>query len=276
MKDRRIRMVALDLDGTTLNSRKEISRRTVQAFHSAMNLGVHIVVATGRTLSSLPNQLLHIDGLEYVITSNGSHITELAAMKTIYEDHIPPEAVEQIAGLIRGAGISVETFVDGKAYIDRREYDDVLTNGSDFRDVEYIRETRNPVPDILDFMLANREFIENINLNFRYIEDKERWRPVLEQIPDTTLTTSFIHNFEIGGRSTSKAEALRFLMKKLDVNKEELMAAGDSLNDSAMLQLAGIGVAMANAEPEIREMADYVTDSNDGDGVAKAIERFVL
>lgn len=269
-------MVALDLDGTTLNSRKEISRRTVQAFHSAMNLGVHIVVATGRTLSSLPNQLLHIDGLEYVITSNGSHITELAAMKTIYEDHIPPEAVEQIAGLIRGAGISVETFVDGKAYIDRREYDDVLTNGSDFRDVEYIRETRNPVPDILDFMLANREFIENINLNFRYIEDKERWRPVLEQIPDTTLTTSFIHNFEIGGRSTSKAEALRFLMKKLDVNKEELMAAGDSLNDSAMLQLAGIGVAMANAEPEIREMADYVTDSNDGDGVAKAIERFVL
>ncbi len=276
MKDRKIRMVALDLDGTTLNSRKQISQRTVQAFHSAMNRGAHIVVATGRTLSSLPDQLLHIDGLEYAITSNGSHITELAAMKTIYEDHIPPAAVEQIVGLMRGTGISVETFVEGKAYIDQREYDDVLTNGSDFRDVEYIRETRTPVPDILDFMIANREFIENINLNFRYIEDKERWRPVLEQIPDTTLTTSFIHNFEIGGRSTSKAEALRFLMKKLDVDKEELMAAGDSLNDSAMLQLAGIGVAMANAEPEIREMADYITDSNDEDGVAKAIERFVL
>ena len=115
MKDKKIRMVALDLDGTTLNNQKEISARTMTAFRKAMESGVHIVVSTGRTFQSLPKQLFSIEGLEYIVTSNGAHVTELATMKTIYENYLTSHAVEEVVRVLRGTGFSIETFVGGKA-----------------------------------------------------------------------------------------------------------------------------------------------------------------
>ncbi|MGN0659339.1 MAG: HAD family hydrolase [Emergencia sp.] len=277
MKDNsRIRMVALDLDGTTLDSSKRISQRTVEAFRRATEKGVHIVVSTGRTFHSLPEQLFQIEGLEYVITSNGAHITDLTSMETIYSDYIGPEAVDAVISAVRGHGLYVETFTEGRAYIDRSEFDEIRGSGSDFRDADYVLSTRNPVPDILRFMEENRSRIENISINFRHLEEKKRWAEILSRIPGITLTSSFAHNFEIGGSSTSKGQALCVLMERLGLNASQLMACGDSLNDGRMLQLAGIGVAVANACDEIKAMADYVTASNDDDGVARAIERFVL
>lgn len=275
-EERRIKMVALDLDGTTLNRKKEISPRTAAAFDLAMAQGVHIVVSTGRTFHSLPEQIFGIRGLEYVITSNGAHITRLADRTKIYENNLAPEAVLAVIDRIRDRGMSIETFVSGKAYIDQEEFDDVAAHGSDYRDAEYILTTRNPVPRICDFMAAHRSQIENISLNFRNLSEKDRWLAELSKLPGITVTSSFAHNLEIGGDNTSKATALRHLMALLDVERSELMACGDSLNDQRMLQLAALGVAVANAAPEIKETADYVTDSNDDDGVAKAIERFVL
>lgn len=269
-------MVALDLDGTTLNNQKELSPRTIAAFKKAMEKGAHIVVSTGRTFRSLPEQLFGIEGLEYIVTSNGAHVTELATMKTIYENYLASHAVEEVVRVLRGTGFSIETFVGGRAYIDKAEYEDVVANGSTYRDADYIKSTRNPIPHICDYMIENKHQIENISVNFEFIEDKEKWEKILGQINDITLTSSFQHNFEIGGANTSKAEALRFLMRKLDVKAEELMACGDSPNDIEMIKLAGIGVVVGNATEEMKSLADYITDTNDNDGVAKAIERFVL
>lgn len=269
-------MVALDLDGTTLNRHKQISPRTVAAFDRAMEKGCHIVVSTGRTFYSLPEQIFHIRGLEYVITSNGAHITSLADRRQIYENNIAPEAVLAVLEKIEGRNMSIETFVSGRAYIDKKEFDEVAAFGSDYRDAEYILTTRNPVSGICGFMKENIDRIENISLNFRDLSEKDRYMAELSTLAGITVTSSFIHNLEIGGSNTSKASALRFLMDRLDVSPSELMACGDSLNDQRMLQLAAVGVAVANACPQIKETADYVTDSNDEDGVAKAIEKFVL
>ncbi len=276
MKDKKIKMVALDLDGTTLNNQKEISGRTIAAFKKAMEDGVHIVVSTGRTFQSLPKQLFSIEGLEYIVTSNGAHVTELATMKTIYENYLASHAVEEVVRVLQDTRFSIETFVGGKAFIDKAEYDDVVANGSTYRDAEYIKSTRNPIPHICDYMIENKHRIENISINFEHIEDKEKWQRILEKIEDITLTSSFQHNFEIGGANTSKAEALRFLMRRLGVKPDELMACGDSPNDIEMIKLAKIGVVVGNASEEMKSLADYVTDTNDHDGVAKAIEQFVL
>ncbi|MGC2872690.1 Cof-type HAD-IIB family hydrolase [Ihubacter sp. mB4P-1] len=276
MEHKEIRMVALDLDGTTLNSRGEISARTAKAFLNAMEKGVHIVISTGRTYQSLPGQLFSIKGLEYVITSNGAHITRLKDGELIYENNLAPEAVLTVVEKIRGAGMSVETFVGGRAYIDKAEFDQVAAHGSDYRDAKYILTTRNPVVGICDFMIENREKIENISLNFPDLTDKGRWYKALSALPGITVTSSFIHNLEIGGADTNKGRALEILMEQLSVQHCELMACGDSLNDQRMLQLAGIGVAVDNASEEIKAIADYVTANNNDDGVAKAIEKFVL
>ena len=210
------------------------------------------------------------------MTSNGAHITELATRKTIYENYLTPHAVEEVVRVLRNTSFSIETFVGGKAYIDSAEYEDVVANGSTYRDADYIINTRNPIPHIWDYMIQNKHQIENISINFEFAEDKEKWQRILERIDDITLTSSFKHNFEIGGANTSKAEALRFLMRRLDVEPRELMACGDSPNDIEMIKLAEIGVVVGNASEEMKSLANYVTDTNDNDGVAKAIENFVL
>lgn len=276
MRDKEIKMIALDLDGTTLHSDGSLSPRTMAAFRNSMEKGVHIVVSTGRVFSALPKFLFEIEGLEYVINSNGAQITELASMTRIYENYMKPETVEQVVDLLRNTGISVETFVDGIAYADADEFYDMKENGSTFRDVDYVMNTRNPIKDILGFMLDNKGRIENISINFEFTDDKEKMWPKLAAIDDMTLTSSFAHNFEMGGATTSKADALKFLMDRQGITRDHLMACGDSPNDSRMIELARIGVVMGNANAHMKEKADYITDTNNNDGVAKAIERFVL
>ena len=101
MNDKNIRLVALDLDGTTLNEQGELTERTIKSFRNAMEKGAHIVICTGRTFASLPKQLFQIEGLEYVVTSNGAKITRLKDLVTVYEDHIPAKAVHQIADILK-------------------------------------------------------------------------------------------------------------------------------------------------------------------------------
>ena len=276
MDNREIRMVALDLDGTTLDTDSKISRRTCEALHAAMKQGVHIVVSTGRGFDAVPEEIFHVDGLEYIITSNGANVRKISSRDTIYENHVAAEATVDVIKILRNSGISVEAVVDGVTYIDEKEYTDIVENGSSYRSVNYVVSTRKPVPDIFEYIYENRGHIENINIIFENLEQKMNWKNVLESIPKTTLTTSFSHNFEIGGETTSKAEALRFLMHEVGVTRNQLMACGDSHNDSEMIKFAEIGVAMGNASDDLKAVADYVTDSNGEDGVAKAIEKFVL
>ena len=273
-----IKMVALDLDGTTLNKQSKITKRTCSALHRAMEKGVHVVVSTGRAFDAIPDEVFQVDGLEYIINSNGADISRMADRQCIYTNHIGEEAVMKAAGLFEHTDrndISFEIVTDRKTFIGKEEYDMILAGGS-FRETGYVRATRTPVEDIFRFMRENRGKIENINIIFRTQELKAEWRKILSEIPDTTLTTSFTNNYEIGGATTSKAEALRFLMEKLQVNREELLACGDSPNDEDMIRFAGLGVAMGNALPEVKEAADYVTGSNEEDGVAMVIEKFVL
>lgn len=271
-----IKMIALDLDGTTLDSNKIITPRTIKAFEDSMKKGVHIVISTGRTFNSLPKQLFDIKGLEYVITSNGAHITKLHSREKIFESFIPVSSVKKIIEVMSDTDYSVETFVGGRAYISESELRELLGKGSLYRDVEYVTSTRNPVDNIYKFMRSNAEHIENISINFPEEEDKLKIKSLLSQIDDITVTSSFSHNFEIGGKDTSKGHALIHLMDMVGVEKKNLLACGDSPNDGEMIRIAEVGVVMDNADDEMKKIADYITASNNADGVAKAIERYVL
>ena len=271
-----IRMIGLDLDGTTLDNKGRFSTRTKEAFHNARNKGTHIVVATGRTLCSLPSELFEIDGLEYVITSNGARIIETKNCDTIYENFISGEATREIHDLLKPSGANIEIFFDGRAYIGLPEYEMIRNGGPSKRDRDYVISTRKPVDDIYEMLLKEAGRIENISINYIYEEEKKQIEGMLEGIKNVTVTSSFPHNNEVGGKTTSKATALKHMMEVLSIGREELMCCGDSLNDIEMIKLAEIGVAMQNAVQEVKEKANYITDFNYEDGVAKAIERFVL
>jgi Cof subfamily protein (haloacid dehalogenase superfamily) len=274
-----IKMTALDLDGTTLRPDKSLSDVTRSALQQAGRKGVHVVVTTGRVFSAAPDELKNMEGLEYMINSNGAVITRLRDRKVLYTSFLTPDAVDELSEFLKGKKLDVEVFTGGMAYMNEDSYHDLQEGKADYRSEvsrQYVLRTRKPVPDILALLRENHEKIENISLNFRDMDQRKAMFEFLGKRNDVTLTSSVWYNMEIGGKGTSKASALNVLMEKLGVTKEELMACGDSMNDARMIQLAGIGVAMENASEEVKKMADYVTASNAEDGVAKAFEKFVL
>ena len=169
-----------------------------------------------------------------------------------------------------------ESFTAGRAYIGKDYYEKVCNGGLDYRSRKYVEETRTPVDDIFRFTLDHKYRIENLNVFFSTPEQKAEFRPLLEAIPNARLTSSLPSNYELGGCGVSKGAALKYLIDMLGIDRKEVLAAGDSPNDIAMLELAGVSVAVDNAEPEVKETASYTAPSNDEDGVAEAVERFVL
>ena len=271
-----VKLIALDMDGTTLNNEGKISGRNRKTLEKAAAKGVNIVIAPGRPRSALPKDVLEIGAIRYALTSNGARITDLAEGKTIYENCMSPLAAERSVELLRNYHYVIECFIDGVAYIDKWYYDEVKQSGESFRSVSYILNTRNPVEDIYQFILEHRNSIENININFEDISEKPAMRERLLTIPEATITSSFNHNLEIGGATTSKADALEHMCQIFGVGQDEMMAVGDSPNDIAMLKASGIPVAVGNAKDEVKAVARYIAPTNQEDGVADAIEKFVL
>ena len=271
-----IRMIALDLDGTTLTSDRKISRRTREVFERCREKGVHVVVSTGRVFTALPEDVKAIRGIEYAITSNGAHINEIASGKSIYDDYLSAAAVDEVAKLYRELDAEIEVFFDGQAFIAEDYYNDIREHGLEYRSAEYVLWSRRPVSDVAALMLSNRDRIENVNFCFSSIEALEQNRAAVTAIPEATITSSFQTNLEVGGPNTSKKKALIELMKRLGIEREQLMCCGDAPNDIQMIEYAGLGVAVGNAWGGTKDHADYITGTNDEDGVAQAIEKFVL
>lgn len=270
-----IKMIALDLDGTTFNSRGTISGETLGALEWAHLNGIHVVVCTGRVWDKLPSEIFKIKGLEYVITCNGAMITDVLNSEVIYENPISPDSVETVMEILKNESFSVDVSIGGKAYIDAGEYYDIKENGSDFRSPDYVLNTRYPVKNLNDFVIKNKTYVENINMVFRNLSDQRRMEHVLSSLDNITITSSFHNNLEVGGETTTKANALLFLLEKLGLTDEHLMAFGDSPNDLSMLQMAKIGVVMGNAGEHIKCQGDFVTLSNDENGIAFAIKKLL-
>ncbi len=276
----KVRMIALDLDGTTLAPGGVLAARTKEALETALARGVEVVVATGRCFMSLPREVLAIKGLRYVITSNGAKISDLAEGRFIYSDCMSEEALHRVMDILESHRstytFSTEVFIDGRAYVDRAVYEDVMGKNTLNRSVEYILTTRTPVEDVHVFAREHAGNVENISVVFADESHRQAMRGPLSVVPGTTFTNSFSYNWELEGENTDKGNALRWLMEQVGVTKEGLMACGDSPNDIAMLHLAALPVAVGNAEPEVKAEAVFVAPPNAEDGVAQAIERYVL
>ena len=269
-----IKVIAMDLDGTALNHQKQLTERTRAAIQKAAKSGIQIVVATGRTFSSLAPEVLAMPEITCAITSNGAVVNRIPDGAVLLHNYPNPETVSEIAGMIQGEKIDTEVCTGGQAYIGQSYYDRVL-EGKTNRDVQYVKTTRHPVPDIYQFLLEHRVAIENINLNFKTLEEKQQWQQRFQKLPGVTPTSSFLFNVELGGATTSKAHALQALLDEWKMTSRQVMAFGDSENDLGMIQLAGIGVAMANGMEEVRQVADILAESNEEDGVAKIIEQLI-
>jgi hypothetical protein len=269
-----IQLLALDMDGTVLNDRKEISPRTLAALTAAARQGVHIVPATGRTANGIPDALLAIPGVRYAITANGARVMDLAENKCLYEAYIPRDTALAAYDILKKYDCLVDIFQDGQGYTCRENLD----RAPEFIPenlLAYVTGTRECLPDLRAFIDSQTKGLEKFTLFFRDEAERQRaWRE-MEQL-DLTVVSSLERNMEMNATGVNKGQGLRALGEILHLPTEALMACGDGGNDLEMLRAAGFGVAMENAFPAVKAAADYVTASNNDDGVARAVERFVL
>ncbi len=270
-----IRLMALDLDGTTLDGQGELALETKEALEKAAEQGIEIVVATGRCYDALPESVKAVQGLRYAINSNGAQMTDLETGEPFYENIIDGEMIPVIREKIQNCGHFIEIFIRGKAYIDPEQYRQVEDGTIAYRRREYVLATRRPQPHLMDFMMDHRDEIENINIFFDTQEAKAEMYHELKSIPNVTLTSSIDSNWEIGGKDTGKGTALVYLCEKLGIPLEKAMACGDNPNDLSMLEKVGYAVAMGNAKEEVKAMADYVTDTNENHGVARVVQKIL-
>jgi len=276
MQHKMIKLIALDLDGTTLKNNGQLEKKTKTILEATIARNVQVVIATGRVLSALPKEMLEIKGISYALTSNGANIVDLNTREPIYTNFINAAAVETVVKTLREYDFMTEVFTGGHAYVERAVYEDVQENGSAFKNTDYLLATREPVENLLDYILLHKDSIENINLNFKEQKDRMMMKNVLREISDISITSSFDYNLEICGMSTCKAEALRQLCEILGITANEVMACGDSHNDIEMLKFVGLPVAVGNAKDQVKAVAKYIAPTNDENGVAEAIERLIL
>lgn len=267
-----IGLIALDLDRTTL-TRSGLTRRTKECLEEAIRRGYQVVIATGRPYVALPKSIKEIEGLKYVITSNGALIIDLSSGESLFSDYIPSDASRWCRDYLRPLGFPIEVFTGGKAYTGHDRYDWAKANIGIVDGARYVSRTRKPVDDIWQFWEDHEDRIENVNIIFSDQEDKKRLRKELKarQKIGFTLTSSMVNNLEIGGKNTSKANALDVFSRISGIPLDRVISFGDGHNDLAMIRESGFGVAMGNAIDELKEAADFVTLTNEEEGVCYAL-----
>ena len=274
--EHKIKMIGLDLDGTLLTDKKELTARTKAVISSALRRGIVVLVATGRPWMGIPEELRNFPGMRYALTSNGARIIDAQEERVIEEHLLSPELALQALEICGKYDTLQEVYFDGQGYAPADKMAVVERYHRNPSMCEYMRKTRIPVDNIFKLVKEENRGLDKVQTLFADMEERtQAWRE-LREVSGLELVGSLRYNIEINTAGVNKGTGLVNLGKVLGIKREEIMAFGDGDNDIVMLKEAGIGVAMANAEDKVKETADYITLSNEEDGVAEAIEKLVL
>ncbi|MBR4702412.1 MAG: HAD family phosphatase [Oscillospiraceae bacterium] len=267
------KLIALDLDGTLLNSAKELTPRSRAALEAAAGAGIHIVPATGRFYRGMPECIRSLPFVRYVISINGAEIYDTKEEKALYSAVIPlPEALEVLTYLDT-LPVIYDCYALGWGYMTARMQEAAEEYISYPPSLSMVRELRDPVPELKAYLREKDISPQKLQLFTRDIPLRDKLLGDLaERFPHLVFTASLPNNLEINSREAGKDRALEVLAAQLGISMEETMAFGDGLNDVDMLRASGVGVAMGNAHPAVKQAADLIAEDCDCDGAAKIIE----
>jgi len=271
-----VKCIALDLDRTTLRSDGTLSATTRDALLQLIAKGISVVIASGRSFATLPEEILSIPGIEYAITSNGAAIYHVPTGDCLHRYLLNPESVERILKLTQEELVTYEAFVEGRAYADAEYVRDPVHFGASERAVAYVQSTRHPEADIVGFIREHDRDLDSVDVIVRNLEEKNRIQAILlAEIDDIYTTSSVPQLLEISDQRAGKHAGVRYIMNRLKISADEIAAFGDGENDADMLSFVGCGIAVENAVPECKAAADFVTRSNDDDGVVYALRELL-
>ena len=272
-----IKLIALDLDGTLLNSRKELTPACRDALDRAAAAGIEIVPTTGRFFDGMPECIRALPYLRYAITINGAQVADIRRDKVVYRAELPHAQAVDLMRMLDELPVIYDCYQENWGWMSRDMWErcgDYVPNAHYYK---MVRELRTPVDDLKQLLSERGRGVQKIQLFTRDMPLRERLLNELEgQYEAIAVSTSVENNVEINNAHANKGEALLKLAEYLGIDQSETAAFGDGLNDLSMIVAAGAGIAMANAHPDVKAKANFLTESCDADGVAVGIDRYCL
>lgn len=265
-----VKLIAIDMDGTLLNSKKQLTEENKVAIQEAIDKGVKVVICTGRPCEGIESTLKQMPQAkkdQYVISFNGTLIKNITDGSHIRVGGLKGEDLHYLHKLSEELGVCIHAFSEDKGLITTKpsKYTDVEAN---INGISY---------EVLDFAeISNDENIVKVMM----VDEPEILQKAIDNLPKEvyekySVLRSAPYFLEFLDKKVDKGQAVKILSEHCDIPKEQVMAIGDAGNDLAMIKFAGVGVAMGNAFDEIKEEADFITEDNDNNGVAVAIRKFI-
>ena len=269
------KLVAIDLDGTMLNSYGIVTENTKNVIKKVIEQGTEVIIASGRPIDSIKTIAKEIGSNNYFIAGNGALIYDIKNEKTIYEKYITKQKVLEIIKICEELKYNVLYYY--KENLKKEE--NKKTNINIVKDMyEYVKEMEEDkflkitVCDdnktVFNYIMKKLKKINGIEVLDVSHMSRKVIRQGTEDIPIEYYYT------EISLSNVDKWDAIKFLITKLEIKPEEVIAIGDNINDKKMIENAGLGVVMKGSTPVVTEVADYITDSNNDEGVAKILQKY--
>ena len=266
------KLLVLDVDGTLLNDEREISKRTLAALLKVQQMGVRIVLASGRPTYGLMPLAKTLELGNYggfVLSYNGCQIIKAQNGEILFERRINPEMLPYLEKKARKNGFAIFTYHDDTLITDSPD-NEYIKNEALLNNLKIIRE--DEFSTAIDFAPCKCMLVSDKEKALIGLE--QHWEKRLAGTLDAFLSEPYF--LEVVPCGVNKANTLGALLEHLGVTREEVIAVGDGVCDVTMLQLAGMGVAMGHSQDSVKVCADYVTASNEEDGVALAVEKLIL
>lgn len=264
------KLIAIDMDGTLLKEDKTLSNETCRVIKKAHALGIKIVLSTGRPLKGIEQYLEKLNLLsdkDYAVTLNGAVVQNIKTKEKLSEKGLTHEDMHFLYALSLKLNLNIHAFT----------HDSVITP----KNTKYtkLEADLNHIPvQIIDFKDLNKS---TKIIKMLMVADPAILKNAITKLPKDlydkfTIVQSAPFFLEFLNKSVNKGVGVELLAKSLNIKQEEIICIGDAGNDIHMIKYAGLGVAMGNAFEEVKEVADYITLSNEEDGVAEVIKKFVL
>jgi len=286
------RLAAIDLDGTMLNQYGLVTQRTKEAIKNAQESGIEVVIASGRPTDSVKTIAQEINSNKYFISGNGAIIYDITNDEIIYENTLKKQKVLDIIKICEENSIYYNIYTEKEILAKSLQCNVLYYYKENLNKDEKNKTQINIVENIYNY-ISNRDekvvkitICDNHQVIFNSIMRKLKEISEIEVLEVSHMSRKIIKQgtedvpieyfyTEISAKNVDKWNAIEFLKEKMRIEKNEIIAIGDNMNDKTMIENAGLGIAMGESTPVIKEIADVVTDTNCNDGVAKVLEKIL-
>ena len=288
------KLIAIDLDGTLLNSYGNVSSEDKTQVKRAVEQGVEVVLTSGRVTDSVENIAKEVGADRFLISGNGAIIFDFQENKPIYDRFIERKKALQIIKLCEENSIFYNIYTEDMIIAESLNYNVLFYHSENSRKPEGKKTNINIVKNIYEYVKEKEDLkiskitvCDESNIIFPRILEKIKKIKNVDVLEVAHMSRKIIKSgteeydityyySEISSQNVNKWTAIQFLIQKLGIQPEEVIAIGDNMNDISMLKGAGLGVAMANSAPVVKEVANIITKNNNENGVANVIQQYIL